>query len=123
MKKQKNDFLPTGQAKRFFNDVLDWIGIYLLALLLGITNISTFYLIVILYYTIFESIYSKTLAKFITRTKVITKNGEKPDAQTIFIRTLIRFVPFNALSFLFSAHPRGWHDKCSVTIVIDDVKK
>ena len=69
------------------------------------------------------SIWSKTPAKFITKTKVITEYGEKPSFKTIFIRTLVRFVPFEAFSFLSPERPRGWHDRWSKTIVIDDIKK
>ena len=71
------------------------------------------------YYTVFEALTGRTIAKYITRTKVVTENGEKPDFMTIFIRSLCRFVPFDPLSFLLSDHT-GWHDRWSKTIVIDN---
>jgi len=69
------------------------------------------------YYFFFESIWQRTPAKFITGTKVITYSGEKPSVSKIFLRTFIRFIPFEAFSFL-GAKVRGWHDKFSDTYVI-----
>ena len=70
-----------------------------------------------LYDFIFEAIWQRSPAKFITGTKVITSTGVKPSAGTIAIRTLIRFVPFDGLSFC-GQRVRGWHDKWSKTYVI-----
>ena len=69
----------------------------------------------IVYYCFFEMMFSKSIGKFITKTKVVTIDGEKPDGQTIFIRTICRIIPFDALSFLGS---RGWHDSLSKTAVV-----
>jgi uncharacterized RDD family membrane protein YckC len=73
-----------------------------------------------IYFSLFEALTGRTLAKFITKTKVVTENGEKPNFKTILIRTLCRFIPFEPASFIFS--DRGWHDKWSKTIVIDTKK-
>jgi len=127
------ELVPATQTKRFLNLILDYIGVYLFALLMGfllgviglypliegMNDILLNIIISVAYYMIFESIFSKTPAKFITKTKVITETGEKPSYGTIFKRTLIRFIPFEAFSFLGSKRPRGWHDKWSNTIVID----
>jgi len=72
---------------------------------------------VFLYYFIFEAIWQRTPGKFVTGTKVITCDGAKPKAGTIALRTLIRFVPFQALSFL-GHKVYGWHDSWSGTYVI-----
>lgn len=137
VKEQNFDFVPTTRTRRFLNLILDYIGVYIFALVLGsLLGITGLYLILeievmsewflgiiiaALYYIIFESIWSKTPAKFITRTKVITEYGEKPSFKTILIRTLIRFIPFEAFSFLSPERPRGWHDRWSKTIVVDDI--
>jgi len=135
MKRRNSDFLPTTQTKRFLNYALDYIGLYVFAYIFScLLTINELYLLVldtnilflgilicILYYGIFESVWSKTPAKFITKTKVIMENGEKPDFDAILIRTLIRFIPFDALTFLSPRRPRGWHDKWSKTIVVDDI--
>jgi len=134
VKEKNSNFLPTTRTRRFLNFVLDYAGLYVFAYVFGyILGITGLYfileymnewflgmIILLLYYVIFESIWSKTPAKFITKTKVITENGEKPDYKTILIRTLVRFVPLEAFTFLSPERPRGWHDKWSKTIVIDD---
>lgn len=71
-----------------------------------------------IYYTTLESFTGRTIAKYLTRTKVVTLNGEQPDFMTIFIRSLCRFVPFDALSFLLS-DDTGWHDRWSETMVVE----
>ena len=130
IKEKKYNFLPTTRVKRFLNFILDIIILDIFGIVLGVTGLyfsmGAWFLGIIIsvsYYVIFETIWSKTPAKFITKTKVITEYGEKPSFKTIFIRTLVRFVPLEAFSFLSPEHPRGWHDRWSKTIVIDDIKK
>ncbi len=74
-----------------------------------------------LYYTLFESINGRSLAKYITKTMVVDENGEKPSFGTIMVRSLCRKIPFNAFSFL-SSDESGWHDRFSNTRVVDYVK-
>lgn len=122
--KEYFNLFPTTWKKRFLHHILDnIIASFLFALLgssLGMMGLFLAVIIVGLYYIIFESIWGKTPAKFLTRTRVIMETGEKPSSETIFIRTLIRFIPFEPFTFLGSKNPRGWHDKWSKTIVIDD---
>src|SRR5262249_36746332 len=80
-----------------------------------------FFLLYFLYYFIFESTIGKTPAKFITRTRVVNDQGALPMASSIAGRTLSRFVPFDALSFL-GRIARGWHDRWSNAWVIDERK-
>ena len=137
VKEKKYNFIPTTRVKRFLNLILDFVGIYIFDIILGfilgvielhfiMENMNESFLgaiIYILYCVLFESIWSKTPAKFITKTKVITEYGKKPNFKTIFIRTLVRFVPFEVFSFLSPERPRGLHDRWSKTIVIDDIKE
>lgn len=78
-------------------------------------------IITILYYTVIETLTSRSLGKYITKTKVVTHEGLKPDLGDIFIRSLCRFIPFNPFSFL-GTDGKGWHDSISKTYVVD-VKK
>ncbi|MBC7796825.1 MAG: RDD family protein [Pyrinomonadaceae bacterium] len=71
------------------------------------------------YYVFFETIFQKTPAKFITGTKVVMQDGSKPDLGAIIARTVIRFIPFEAFSFLGS-EPSGWHDRWSKTQVVSN---
>jgi uncharacterized RDD family membrane protein YckC len=73
----------------------------------------------IIFYGLFESLLGRTPAKYITGTKVVMRDGTKPDSTAIFIRTLCRQIPLEALSFLFGQFAVGWHDRISKTLVID----
>ena len=68
------------------------------------------------YYIISEYYFQQTIGKFFTQSIVINEYGDKPDFKTIVVRTFIRIVPFEPLSFL--GEKRGWHDKWTNTYVI-----
>ncbi|MGZ4047892.1 MAG: RDD family protein [Bacteroidia bacterium] len=70
------------------------------------------------YYFVFEYYFQKTPGKFVAKTIVVNKYGEKPDAADVLLRTIIRIVPFEALS-CFSDSNRGWHDRWSNTYVLE----
>lgn len=70
------------------------------------------------YYILMEVIFQKTLGKFITNTKVVTMNGQKPKERDIVARTFCRLIPFDHISFLFTKN--GFHDSLSKTKVIKD---
>ena len=72
----------------------------------------------ICYYYLMEVSCQKTVAKFITKTKVVTTNGSKPDKSDILVRTLCRLIPFDRISYLFTRS--GLHDICSNTQLIKD---
>lgn len=69
-----------------------------------------------LYYYGFEVLLEATPGKFITRTRVKTTKGGRATPAQIAIRTLIRLVPFEFLTFLIG---KGLHDKLSETTVIE----
>lgn len=71
-----------------------------------------------IYYTALEYTTGRTIAKFITKTRVVNEDGTTPDFRTILIRSLCRFIPFEPFSFLF-AENTGWHDTLSKTKVIE----
>ncbi|WP_430811892.1 MULTISPECIES: RDD family protein [unclassified Carboxylicivirga] len=139
---------PSGQSlkeapkmKRLLNRLIDVIGCaFTLLILLNIYEvITTFggwpaslypdedlllhyawaYLATYLYYFIFEATSGRTLGKLITNTRVVNASGQKPGAGSIALRTLLRFVPFDAFSFLL-INIRGWHDAWSKTRVVDN---
>jgi len=74
--------------------------------------------ITIIFYGLFESFTGRTIGKYITGTKVVMRDGTRPDSVTIFIRTICRLIPLEALSFL-GRHGIGWHDMFSKTLVVD----
>jgi uncharacterized RDD family membrane protein YckC len=73
--------------------------------------------ILFLYYFLTETYFSRTFAKYFTKTIVVTKDGSKPSKRAISIRTLSRFIPLEGLTFL-SGDLRGLHDLFSDTYVV-----
>ncbi|MFC1632426.1 RDD family protein [Candidatus Omnitrophota bacterium] len=127
---------PASQDKRLINLFLDFglaiafsfVGQLLLMLsglydLLQIDKINERalgYIIFMLYFASTETIWGKSGAKLVTKTRVILRDGSKPGFGDIIVRTLCRLIPFDSFSFLGSKNPIGWHDRLSKTIVIDD---
>lgn len=73
--------------------------------------------ILFLYYFLTETYFSRTFAKYFTKTIVVAKDGSRPNKRMISIRTLSRFIPLEALTFL-SGDLRGLHDLFSDTYVV-----
>lgn len=133
------------KSKRFVNHLIDSIIGYILAFAIGeagnrlydnfgydglaIGNVEVnpmkfnllHAVIVVILYGLFETLTSRTPGKYITGTKVVMRDGTRPDTTTIFLRTLLRLVPFEALSFL-GRYGIGWHDSLSKTLVVDIYK-
>ncbi|NMB82308.1 MAG: tetratricopeptide repeat protein [Ignavibacteria bacterium] len=71
------------------------------------------------YYFVSEALTGRTIGKFITGTKVLCKDGTPLTIRKAFVRTLIRFVPFDPFTFWnSSSEPIGWHDSIPGTIVV-----
>jgi len=75
-------------------------------------------LVALSYYIGTEALFQRTLAKFLTSTRVVNVDGQRPTFGQIVGRNLARFIPFEAFSFL-GIKPVGWHDSLSGTRVID----
>lgn len=126
-------------GKRFIHFVIDYLFVSFLLLpllgaLIGIVSaltgvdrssmnkILTSYRLLlgagtmILYYILFEYFLNKTIGKFLTRSIVVTETDTKPSFKSCLLRTLIRFVPFEAFSIL-SFDSKMWHDKWTKTVV------
>ncbi|HIP48965.1 MAG TPA: RDD family protein [Lutibacter sp.] len=140
------DDILASKEQRFLNFIIDRIVFYLIFFTIGILLVLFFsiigfekgvlwmenlenigqgwdYLIsytsMYIYFFVMESLLSKTIGKAITRTLVVYENGDKPELKDIAIRTLVRFVPFDAFSFLGTLG-NGWHDKWSNTFVVKE---
>jgi uncharacterized RDD family membrane protein YckC len=70
------------------------------------------------YYALFEALFQRTPAKFITGTMVVNAEGERPSFGQCVGRSFARMIPFEAFSFLGSRNPVGWHDSLAGTRVI-----
>lgn len=130
---------PADKTKRFLNWFLDRVFSFILfnvllffiGLFLGFARafseekvqlfeswaLVLFILWLIGYYWLSEWFFNgRTLAKFITGTRAISKDGLFLTPGKALGRALGRFIPFDAFSFLFSD---GFHDMVSNTKVVD----
>tara|TARA_R110002111_G_C5838303_1_gene358609 strand:- start:90 stop:671 length:582 start_codon:yes stop_codon:yes gene_type:complete len=127
--KQKVDSNVVSSGIRFLNFIIDFIIWLIIAaiftfplsandgnqMLLGyVIMFATF----IGYYAIMEIKFQKTIGKFVTKTRVVKMNGEKPENSDIISRTFCRLIPFDRVSFLFTKN--GIHDFLSKTKVVKD---
>jgi uncharacterized RDD family membrane protein YckC len=119
---------------RFFNFIIDSILFTIIAI--AIVSILVRYhpafkvynpqnnrilafILYFLYYFLFEIAVLSTPGKIITKTKVSdNRTFTRPSILKIFIRTLCRFIPFEALSIFLDENNLTWHDKISKTTVI-----
>lgn len=74
------------------------------------------YLFFFAYYSFMEMTYGKTFGKMITKTIVVDAEGKKLNPMSIVGRSLCRFIPFEAFSFI--ASPVVWHDSISKTYCV-----
>lgn len=135
-----DDLLAT-RGQRFLNCILDLLIVHIILASIGTTviiigDVSNNYelsnwiestttvekllfwsVILFLYYFLTETYFSRTFAKYFTKTIVVTKDGSRPNKRTISIRTLSRFIPLEALTFL-GTNVRGLHDLFSDTYVV-----
>jgi uncharacterized RDD family membrane protein YckC len=93
------------------------IELNIISFLLGIA-------IMILYYLVTEGMWQRSLAKMLTKTRVVDADGGTPSIGQIIGRTLARFIPFEQFSFFGNkGYPIGWHDSLSGTRVIQDPRR
>jgi uncharacterized RDD family membrane protein YckC len=135
------DDLLASKSERLLNFIIDLVIIYVIEIAIGTTIIiigdlsnsyavvnwvrslslieSFFFGLVILffYYGLSEMYFSRTFAKYYTKTVVVKYDGSKPNMKSIIIRTVSRLIPFEPFSFL-TGDSRGWHDTLSVTYVV-----
>ena len=68
-----------------------------------------------LYYFLSEFFFSKTVGKLLTKTIVVDKKGNKPKVFNMIVRSLVRLIPVESITFLFGL---GFHDLVSGTVVV-----
>ena len=121
------DFKLANSMNRFAGFCIDMVVFFLIACVLvlvvdyifsglnqGIIAVYVYFG----YYIFMEFTFQKTIAKFITKTKVVMLDGQKPSIGSIIIRTIFRLIPFDAITFIFTK--RGFHDYLSNTAVIKE---
>jgi uncharacterized RDD family membrane protein YckC len=132
IKKIENN--TVGSRIRFVNFLIDFVVIFILYSIIvpvietflplinqterAIYRIGSLVFFVALYYIPLEHGFQKTLGKIVTKTKVVTLEGNKPELIDIISRTFCRLIPFDRFSFFYSRN--GFHDAISRTKVIKD---
>ena len=69
-----------------------------------------------LYYLVCEFMFGQTIGKWLTRTKVVGSDERPPSFWNVLVRTLLRMLPFDFISYL--VYSQGIHDKFSRTKLI-----
>ena len=82
-----NAFLLDGLLHIIPEDGSPWLALYFFVLYFGC-------------HFAFEYFCGRTIGKFITKTKVVDINGDKPSTKKLFIRNICRRIPFDNFSFL-----------------------
>jgi len=76
-----------------------------------------FYPFIFVYYTVFEGIFSRTLGKWISITKVRNLKGGKPAFYQVLLRSLLRLTFIDM--FFIPFFDRPLHDQLSKTRVVE----
>jgi uncharacterized RDD family membrane protein YckC len=77
------------------------------------------YFVHFVYATCFEFFtQGKSTGKYASKTRVVSNDGNPLTLQQCVIRSLCRFIPFNALSIFFGGENTMWHDNFSGTRVV-----
>jgi len=121
-----------GKGRRFTTCVIDYLGFYVFAALVGIVvglafgqeglntlkkvpdallGLSIFFI----YYLFFEGIWARTPGKWLLGTVVVNESGLRPSFGQVLGRTACRFIPFEPFSFFGTL---GWHDSIPKTRVV-----
>ncbi len=120
-----DDLMDASQGQRFANLLVDYLCYFVVCFVLGGVlgvvgkpELASFisWPVMIGYYVFFEGVFSATPGKMVTRTRVVGVDGGKASFGQVLGRTLLRFVPFEAFSFLGTGS--GWHDRWSKTRVV-----
>jgi len=133
--------VPASIWKRLLNILLDYVGtiLFLSAILFVVAYFSetsirenlhrnrsahpqAFQLLglfaMFVYYVVSEFyLKGKTFGKYLTQTRVVTMDGRPPNLKKVLLRSLLRFLPFEAVSLIFLKN-HTWHDQWSGTMVI-----
>ncbi|AXK72886.1 RDD family protein [Lysobacter sp. TY2-98] len=121
-----------GKGRRFLTMLIDYAVYFVLVMLVMIPVIvvagedavqggrayAVSVPVFVLYWTLFEGLFGRTVGKFVCGTRVVTERGAAPSMGQALGRTLSRMIPFEAFSVLFSEDATGWHDSIAKTKVV-----
>lgn len=106
-----------------FDILMVWTGVSYGELTTGDTGIDSLLdilimlLLVVAYYTVLEAAFKgRTIGKWLTGTMAVQTNGAVLSFKKALLRTLCRFIPFEAFSALGG---KPWHDTITDTVVVN----
>ncbi|MFT4155425.1 RDD family protein [Parafilimonas sp.] len=78
---------------------------------------TLFFMVLFIYYTIFEALFKRSPGKWLSKSKVVNKNGGKPAFWQILVRSLVRLTIIDCFFIPFFDGPL--HDYLSQTAVTE----
>lgn len=121
-----NNYIMKGKTLRLTNFLLDSSIFFILLVIfmllfknvLAIENIKWISIVLyFLYYLLSEYFFHQTIGKMITKSRVVSSTKDhKLSFIHLVVRTLMRFIPIDIISYLFTF--RGLHDLISSTSVV-----
>lgn len=116
--------MEVNKGLRIINYGIDGLIVFISATLISIPMLEYYIdirlilaMVYFLYYFLFESISGRTPGKLLTKTKVVDQLNAKPKILRVLLRTLLRFNPFDWMSYLFGQE-QGGHDRLSRTRLV-----
>jgi len=76
-----------------------------------------FAIVLVIYYTVLESIFARTPGKWFSYSKVVTKDGKKPSFPAILLRSIVRLTIIDM--FFIPFLDKTLHDYISKTEVVE----
>ncbi len=117
-KSESNEPALASSGRRLANYFIDRVASLIFISILLQVNLVLGVAAIVGYFIFFEGLWQRTPGKWITKTKVVNREGKSPTFGQIVGRSFARFIPFEPFSFLFGNPPRGWHDSLSGTYVV-----
>ncbi|ANI89118.1 hypothetical protein A9P82_07335 [Arachidicoccus ginsenosidimutans] len=121
-----------GTGTRVLNFLIDTILIFIISIIFSqwynfhviywhytpLAPYSFFFITLVMYYFLFESIFKRTPGKWLTISKVVSKKKEKPNILQILIRSLARLILIDCF-FIPFLNGRTLHDYLSGTYIVE----
>lgn len=121
----------TGVGTRVLNFLVDTILVFIISYLLYkwwlfyvrywgkpfVDFYIFFYSTLFVYYFLMELLFTRTVGKLLTMTKVVTAEGKRPGIVAVFLRSILRLTLIDPFFIAFWEKPL--HDKLSKTEVVE----
>ena len=105
----------------FFIAAFTFITLILIEITKGYISLNRYVIygiVYVSYYIVMESLFSASIGKYVTKTRIVFHDSRLPKLAWVIIRTISRFIPFEAVSILFTKDNIMWHDSLSKSEVI-----